>query len=252
MQSGAPTNINNNFFDGLYQNAWRGLMPPGLTTAEVEFIWEVAGLEPGAKVLDLMCGYGRHAIELAGKAASVTAVDNLANYTNEIAEIAKTQDLSIQALQADVANWQATEIFDAAICMGNSFAFFDKENALSILKNVSAHLKPGGVFIVNSWMIAEIAIKHFKERDWHSAGDYQCVLQSKFLFSPTRIETQQTIIGPGDVVQRKTGVDYIFTLNELEEMFQQTGLATKHLYSTPRKKSFSLGDGAVYIVVEKV
>ena len=227
-------------------------MPPGLTTTEVEFIWETAGLQQGENVLDLMCGYGRHAFELARKGATIVAVDNLENYTNEIAQKAKAENLNIQAVQADVAQWQATEIFDAAICMGNSFAFFDKANALTILKNVSTHLKPGGVFIINSWMIAEIAIKHFKERDWHYAGDYQCILQSKFLFSPTRIETQQTIIGPGDVVEKKTGVDFIFTLNELDEIFQQAGLATKHLYSTPRKKAFSLGDGVVYIVAEKV
>ena len=191
-------------------------MPHGLTTTEVEFIWEMAGLQQGENVLDLMCGYGRHAFELARKGAAIVAVDNLENYTNEITQKAKSENLNIEAIQANVVNWQASQIFDAAICMGNSFAFFDKANALTILKNVSTHLKPGGVFIINSWMIAEIAIKHFKERDWHYAGDYQCILQSKFLFSPTRIETQQTIIGPGDVVEKKTGVDFIFTLNELE------------------------------------
>jgi hypothetical protein len=47
------------------------------------------------------------------------------------------------------------------------------------------------------------------------------------------------------------GVDYIFTLAELEEMFQQTGFKTKDLFSTPGKRKFNLGDGKIYIVIEK-
>jgi len=45
--------------------------------------------------------------------------------------------------------------------MGNSFAFFDRQDAVTILKNISGHLKAGGIFIINSWMIAEVALKHF-------------------------------------------------------------------------------------------
>jgi cyclopropane fatty-acyl-phospholipid synthase-like methyltransferase len=250
MSSSSP-NINNSFFEGSYKHAWKGISPQGLTQAEVDFILEIAALKEDDKVLDIMCGYGRHTLELARRAVQVTAVDNLYDYINEIKTIAAEENLSINALQADVLHAKLEEIYDAAICMGNSFAFFDREDAITILKNISNHLRPGGIFIINSWMIAEIAIKHFREKDWHYAGEYKCLLDYKFCFHPCRIESEQTIIAPDGTIETAKGIDYIFTLDQLEEMFNEAGLRTKHLFSTPRKRKFSLGDGHIYMVIEK-
>jgi cyclopropane fatty-acyl-phospholipid synthase-like methyltransferase len=244
-------NINNTFFEGAYKHAWKRIIPPGLTEAEVDFIQELAGLNEGSKALDLMCGYGRHALELGRRGVRVTAIDNLEEYVEEIQLKAAEQGLAVEATTADVLNMSLNEMYDAAVCMGNSFAFFDKADAVSIIKNVSGHLKPAGVFIINSWMIAEIAIKHFKEKDWHYAGDYKCLLESKYFFSPSRIETEQTIISPEGTVETVKGIDYIFTLDELEQILNEGGLTTRDVFSTPRKKRFTLGDGRVYIVAQK-
>ncbi|MGZ3853849.1 MAG: class I SAM-dependent methyltransferase, partial [Flavisolibacter sp.] len=142
-------------------------------------------------------------------------------------------------------------VYDAIICMGNSFAFFDRTDAEKIIRNVSSHLKPGGIFLINSWMVAEIAIKYFKEKDWHYAGDYKCMLEYKYCFFPSRIESEQTIISPEGGVETVKGVDYIFTLDEVDGMLAEGGLRTRDVFSTPKKKRFTLGDGRVYIVAEK-
>jgi len=250
--SSSSSNINNSFFEGSYKHAWKGISPQGLTQAEVDFILEIAAIKKDAKVLDIMCGYGRHALELARREMQVTAIDNLQDYVDEINEKAVAEGLLINAFQADVLHAELTKFYDAAICMGNSFAFFDRDDAITILKNISNHLKPGGVLIINSWMIAEIAIKHFREKYWHYAGEYKCLLDYKFCFHPSRIESEQTIIAPDGTIETAKGIDYIFTLDQLEEMFNEAGLKTKDLYSTPKKRKFSLGDGHIYIVVEKV
>ncbi len=246
------TNINNSFFEGSYKHVWKGIIPPALTEAEVDFIQEIAALKDNSRVLDIMCGYGRHALELARRGVNVSAVDNLQDYIDEIKSKAGEEDLPINATQADVLHAKFDGVYDAAICMGNSFAFFNQEDSVTILKNISAHLKPAGVFIINSWMVAEIAIKHFKERDWHYAGHYKCLLEYRYCFHPSRIESEQTIIAPDGTVETVKGIDYIFTLDELEKMFREAGLRTKDIFSTPRKKKFKVGDGIIYIVAEKV
>ena len=250
--SPSSTNINNTFFQGSYKYAWKGTIPPGLTEAEADFIQEIAFLKNGGKVLDIMCGYGRHSIELARRGVEITAIDNLRDYIDEIKAKAKEQNLPICAVQEDILNAKLDEVYDAVICMGNSFAFFGRNDAITILKNISNHLKPGGILIINSWMVAEVAIKHFKERDWHYAGEYKCMLEYKYCFHPSRIESEQTIIAPDGSVEVVKGVDYIFTLDELESMFNEAGLKTKDVFSTPRKKKFVMGDGRVYIVAEKI
>jgi SAM-dependent methyltransferase len=246
-------NINSIFFQGNYKHAWKRTIPPGLTEAEVDFIEEMSGTQNCGNVLDLMCGYGRHSLELARRGNSVTAIDNLQDYINEIDVAAQNDHLNIHAIADDVLKANlADTVFDSAICMGNSFAFFDRSDAMALLEKVASHLKAGGVFIINSWMIAEIVIKHFQSKSWHYAGEYKCILDYKYCFHPSRIESEQTVISPGGDVEVLNGIDYIFTLDELEQMFQETGLRTKGLYSTPRKRKFNLGDTSIYIVVQKI
>lgn len=248
----AKQNINNNFFDGMYKEVWRTIIPTGLTEAECDFIMEQAQLASGDKVLDIMCGYGRHTLELARRNCNVTAVDNLPDYIEEIRNISLSENLSVSAIESDTIQMNVDNVYDCVICMGNSFAFFDRKDALALLKKISSLLKKEGVLIINSWMIAEIAIRYFKEYDWHYSGDYKCILENKFLFHPSRIETEQTIISANGQIEIVKGVDYIFTLNELEEMFSIAGMQIKGLYSTPRKRKFTLGDSRIYLVVEKL
>ncbi|HEU4470499.1 MAG TPA: class I SAM-dependent methyltransferase [Flavisolibacter sp.] len=246
------TNINSSFFEGSYQHAWRSLIPPGLTEAEADFITGEAQLDQSSMVMDLMCGYGRHALELGKRGINVTAVDNLPAYTLEIEEQASRDSLPVTVIQANVLSLKLDRVYDAFICMGNSFAFFDRQETSGILHKISTHLKEGGVFIINSWMIAEIAIRHFREKEWYYAGEYKCLLDYKFCFNPSRIESEQTIIGPDGKIEILNGVDYIFTLAELEAIFQEAGMRTKAIYSTPRRRPFSLGDSRAYLVVEKL
>ena len=244
-------NINNQFFSGSYKEVWKHLNPQGLTEAECDFIMEMGGLLPGGQVLDFMCGYGRHVVELAKRGCQVTGVDNLRAYTDEIKEIALENSLPIHVIENDILKAELTGPYDMALCMGNSFSFFTRNDAITILEKISKHLNPGALLIINSWTIAEIAIRYFKEKSWHYAGEYKCILENAYYFQPSRIEFEQTIISKNAEVEISKGVDYIFTLDELDQMFNMAGFKISGLFSTPRKRKFSLGDTQIYIVATK-
>lgn len=252
MAAAASSNINNTFFEGSYKEVWRKLVPPGLTEAEVDFIQEVGALAPADRVLDIMCGYGRHALELGRRGVAVTAVDNLEAYINEIKVAAQEAGLPVEDVQADALSVALDGTYDAVLCMGNSFSFFNTEDALSLLQKLSAHLQKGGRLIINSWMIGEIAIRHFKEKDWYYVGPYRCIIDSRYLFNPSRIESEQLIIHPDGHTEVTRGIDYILTLAELDNLLDKAGFSLQAVYSTPRKKPFQLGDGKAYIVAERV
>jgi cyclopropane fatty-acyl-phospholipid synthase-like methyltransferase len=247
-----PQNINNTFFEGFYKDVWRKLIPQGLTEAEADFIMDIASLEDEGKVLDLMCGYGRHSVELAKRGAQVTAVDNSVDYIEEIKQVAAGNDLNIEALCENVITLTLDEVYDTAICMGNSFAFFKEEEVLRILRNLSTNLKREGTFIINTWMIGEIAIRHYREKDWFYVDDYKYLVDNKYCFNPTRIESEHIIIRSDGETEALKGVDYIFTLAELQNMFEQTGFTLHEVYSTPRKKKFQFNDTRAYIVAKKL
>lgn len=249
--SSATGNINDSFFKGHYKEVWRRLIPPGLSEAECDFIEQTCGLQKGDAVLDMMCGYGRHALELARRGYAVTAVDNLQEYVEEINSVRVLESLPVEAVADGILQATLSQSYKSIICMGNSFAFFNKEEARFLLQKISAHLHEQGVFILNSWMIAEIAIRHFKEKDWLKVDGYKYLLEYQFAFFPARIESEHTVISPEGEVEVIHGVDYIFTLDELQELLNEAGLEISSLYSTPRKKPFAMGDSRIYIVIKK-
>src|SRR3982750_3610290 len=111
-------NVNNSYFDGYYKDIWKSIIPSELTVKETEFMIQYFNLTPGKKILDLMCGYGRHSIALAKEGIEETAVEN---------------QLPIDAINSDVMQFTTEAKFDLVICMGNSFNFFSPEDSENLL-----------------------------------------------------------------------------------------------------------------------
>jgi hypothetical protein len=87
--------------------------------------------------------------------------------------------------------------------------FFNEEDVVRLLSNISEHLKVKGKLFINTWSIADIAMNSFKEKSWSMVIDLIFLTESKFLFHPTRIETNSITIT--DAARRKMGIDFIYS-----------------------------------------
>jgi len=251
MSSADIDNINDKFFDGHYKDIWRSIIPEGLTRAEIEFLVSQSSLKQGDNVLDLMCGYGRHVLGLSRQGIRVTGVDNLADYINEIQEIVYKENLPATLHQDDVMQFRTKEEYDLVICMGNSISFFNKKESSKLFSLIAACLKKNHKFIFHTWMLAEIFFKNFTERTWNYVGDIKFLVDNNYLISPSRVETDSIFITPDGKTELKKAVDYIYSLNETEELLSKSGLAMTEVWSIPGKKKFTIGDSRAYIVAEK-
>ncbi|HEV2106456.1 MAG TPA: class I SAM-dependent methyltransferase, partial [Candidatus Eisenbacteria bacterium] len=63
------------FFDDDYLRIYRPQLTPERTEAEADFIARELALAAGAAVLDLACGFGRHALAMARRGYRVTGLD---------------------------------------------------------------------------------------------------------------------------------------------------------------------------------
>lgn len=243
-------NVNDIYFDGHYKHIWRSMIPDELTVKEVDFMLSYFQLQPGSRVVDLMCGYGRHTLSLAAKGMEVTAVDNLPYYINEIRT--KAKDLSVTAIEKGVLDFTSNEEFDLAICMGNSLNFFNAADTSRLFKNVFSYLKKGGYLLVNSVALAEITYKTYrKEKIWSEHDGIKHLADYEIQFGPTRLEIKSIMISPDGSTEEKKAVDYIFSINEMEKMLNDAGLVLEEIFSIPGKKKFTVGEPRAYIVAQK-
>jgi SAM-dependent methyltransferase len=108
------------------------------------------GLAPRARVVDLGCGFGMHAIPLARAGARVLAVDTSAQLLSELARLAG--DLEIERVQDDLLSFRAhlKEKAAAIFCMGDTVTHLPEHTNLDFLvQEVAEALAPGGRFILS-------------------------------------------------------------------------------------------------------
>ncbi len=245
------SNVNDTYFEGSYKEIWRSIIPEEMTSKEVDFILKYFNLKKGDKVLDLMCGYGRHAIALARQGVPVTAVDNLADYIDEINGISVNEKLPVKGVVADTLQYKIDEEYDLAMCMGNSLNFFNAGDVKQLLANIHLHLKPRAHLLINTWSLAEIAIKSFVTRAWDEVNNVKHICESRYLFHPTRIESTSIFLKPDGSTETRQAIDYVFSLAEMESLLNDSGFALEEVYSIPGKKKFALGDPRAYIIAAK-
>jgi len=126
------------------------------TVAEVDFLLDVLGLEPAAIVLDIGCGTGRHAIELARRGFRVTGVDLSAQMLLQAMAKARAESVTVEWVHADATTYAAREPVDAVLCLcGSAFTMADLAadplaHDRAILANIHASLRPGGAFVLTT------------------------------------------------------------------------------------------------------
>jgi SAM-dependent methyltransferase len=152
--------------------------PEALAAAPMEAaaVWRDLKLKPGARVLDLACGTGRHAVLLARRGAFVVGVDKTEAYLAEARRAAKGLPNCLFA-RGDMRRLPFKGEFDAAMNLWTSFGYFAKpSDDLKALRGVERALKPGGLFLIDLLDFAWVR-EHGQSRRWDRRADGAYLLQ---------------------------------------------------------------------------
>jgi 2-polyprenyl-3-methyl-5-hydroxy-6-metoxy-1,4-benzoquinol methylase len=106
---------------------------------------DLLGPVVGLRVLDVACGHGRIARELAHRGATVVGIDISGGLISKAAEIEQREPLGIRYIHADVASQQGLGDgeFHAATC---NFGLSDIDELDAAIAAISRALRPGGRF----------------------------------------------------------------------------------------------------------
>jgi len=150
------------------------------TVQEVDHIVEVLGLQPGEQVLDVGCGTGRHALELARRGVEVHGVD----ISQRFIDLARAGALSdertdrIGSVRSSLATFERGDAramhfdadFDAVICLcQGAFGMMtaDGDDA-AVLSGMARALRPGGRLGLSAFN-AYFAVKYHGDAEFDAS-----------------------------------------------------------------------------------
>lgn len=139
-----------NFFGPSSPYLRHPLLTAERTAAEVDQLVPLLGLNPGASVLDVGCGFGRHSLELAGRGLAVTAIDPSPAMIAAAGAAAESAGRSVEFAVQGGEELADRQSFDGAICMFTTLGQIRSgtEDNRALLNRVAVALRPGSRFLV--------------------------------------------------------------------------------------------------------
>jgi SAM-dependent methyltransferase len=192
------------------------------TLREVGFIKDALSPPADGHVLDVACGYGRHAIELSQRGLRVTGLDLSLPLLIRAADESQRRALSVNFVHADMREMAFDGQFDGAYCVLSSFGYFDEETNLKVATSICRALKPGGRFLLDT-LNRDYIVSDLPTRVWWE-GDGCVVLEEvDFNFHTSRVIIRRSVVfQDGRQMEQDISIR-AYSLHELGKMLRQAG-----------------------------
>ena len=207
-------------------------------------------LRPGARILDLCCGQGRHSVPLARAGYRVTGLDRSPYLLEQAQQQASEASVEIQWVRGDMRRlpWQGH--FDACLNLFTAFGYFedDTENQ-EVLHQIHRILRPGG------HVLLDVANRDYHllsmwPTSWQRVGSALILEETSFDPVTCRFTTTFTWVDGKERESLTHSVRH-YTAPELKTMLQTAGLLPIAVYGGFDGSELELDSKRLIIVAQK-
>ncbi len=181
----------------------------------------------GNRLLDVGCGTGIHA-NLLSKYYQVEGMD----LEPKMLSVARKKYPQIRFQQGDMVEFKLKKKFDIIVCLFSAIGHVKTKSRLQkTIKNMSQHLLPGGVMLIEPW---------FAPNQWHPGREYVIQVNKPDLKIVRMSHSSQKgnisiiefqyLIGTPKGIERDTEILELglFTKKEYLDSFRSAGLKVTH------------------------
>jgi len=219
-----PDDWHREFFGGLWLEVQRQSFAVEDNNEIIESITEILQLPGQARVLDVPCGDGRIALELAARGLEVSAVERHPEMMRRAISAATERSLDIDWREQDMWAMDAGADFAAVLCLWTSLGYGSRDQDQRFFDAVGRSLSDEGLFLFETH-VYETLLSDFEEQVWRWAGDVLVAEEREFDVEDGRLYTDWTFSRAG-VQERKQSAMQLYTNRELDGMLRQAGMKT--------------------------
>lgn len=239
-----------NFFTGPVMRFWEAAVPSAATEADVAFLVRHLGLKPPARILDVPCGAGRHALGLARAGFHVTGFDRSEPALKRAVAMAEAEALPARFARADMLEFEVDAPADALICMGNSLGYFEPAMTLQLLHRFARSLRKGGRLVIDTAICAESLLPLASERSFSfPGGTYEQEIVYDAVQSLISTRAHLTLDGERHELLYR---HFVMTSGELVRSLRTAGFEPRGLFGDTQDSPFAPGSQRLLLVAERL
>lgn len=227
------------------------------TVGEVDFVERELGADRVMRILDIGCGTGRHAIELARRGYRVTGFDLSEGQLRLAREKAAAAGVVVEFERRDATQPHFNQEFDAAImfCEGAFPLMETDEKNHAILRHAGAALRGGGKLLMTT-LSALFPLFHSVKDFLDSAGSGTATGKLTFDLMTFRERAEMTFTDDAGQSQTIQTNERYYTPAEVRWLLQTAGFAQVdifgcHLGQFSRQHALTPDDFEMLVVAEK-
>ena len=210
-----------------------------ISRREIDLFSQILGLSPENHILDLCCGQGRHALEMARRGfQNIEGLDRSHYLIQRAKSQSKRECLSVKFREGDARKLPySPDTFDVVTILGNSFGYFETvDDDVKVLKEVFRILKPWGRLLVDV-SDGEFLRTHFQPRSWEWMDKKHFVCRERSLSTDRQCLISREVVTHVDkgVIADQFYSERLYTRESLPDLLQTAGFsnATVHCELTP-------------------
>jgi SAM-dependent methyltransferase len=224
------------------------ILSPKQLDREVDFIDDALAVARGGRILDLACGAGQHAVELAMRGYDLVGFDLSQSQLDWAGGLAQERNQRLQFTYGDMRDLTYNESFDAVYSWNTSFGFFEEDKNVDVAQRVFRALRPGGRFLLDV-INRDFVVAQQPGQTWFEGDGCVCIDDVSIDFITSRMKVKRTLMLTNGKNRECNYSLRIYGLHELGKILHDVGFKVLNVSGRPEMPGVFFGATSPRIII---